>query len=182
MPTAKELKASAEKEVSAIEKTQEDDLALRREIAQLGLTPEQAKFYQWVREVRAKGYVDTYTVGFSELTMVAKENTYFSINPTDNNGNFYDVITIAVNTNEDSCSLFLPTISQIVEQNIFPTIKQNIGFQIKIVNVGESGNDVTVGSAFSDSIGSINQIDLPDNASIILTPVFTNNWSAQVTK
>ena len=185
MPTTEENKATAELEAKA--KKEADALDIRREAIRLGLTPQQEKFLKFVKEVKAKGYVEVPVIGFTTITTTKgnnrgnnRGNNAFIVNPVDSNGNLYNLVTLVVNTDDADCNVLLPTIAKIVEQNIFPTIDLNIGFQIKIFNSG-SGS-IFFQSAFEDGIGEQRDIELGTKASAILSPVATNNWSIQLTK
>lgn len=170
-----------EKDADAVEFTKDELDNLRREAIRLGLTPEQAKFIRWVAEVRKKGYVNATT----ENTVILNPKSSLSafiLNPTDANGNLYNFVTVLVNTDENDGNILLPTISEIVEQNIYPNISGNFGFQLKIFNNGSEGNSVFVQSAFEDQFGTSGQIELLNNASLVLSPVSSNNWSVVITK
>ena len=183
MPTTEEIKATAELEAKAIAKKEADALDIRREAIRLGLTPQQEKFLKYVKEVKAKGYVEVPVIGFTTITTtkdIKKGDNAFIVNPVDSNGNLYNLVTLVVNTDDADCNVLLPTIAKIVEQNIFPTIDLNIGFQVKIFNSG-SGS-IFLQSAFEDGIGAQRDIELGTKASAILSPVATNNWSIQLTK
>jgi hypothetical protein len=188
MPTTEENKATAELEAKAIAKKEAEALDIRREAIRLGLTPQQEKFLKYVKEVKAKGYVEVPVIGFTTITTTKGNNTKgnnkgnnaFIVNPVDSNGNLYNLVTLVVNTDDADCNVLLPTIAKIVEQNIFPTIDLNIGFQVKIFNSG--AESIILQSAFEDGIGAQREIELGTKASAILSPVATNNWSIQLTK
>ena len=179
MPTTEENKATAELEAKAIEKKEADALDIRREAIRLGLTPQQEKFLKYVKEIKAKGYVEVPVIGFTTITAITGNNA-FIVNPVDSNGNLYNLVTLVVNTDDTDCTVLLPTIAKIVDQNIFPTIDLNIGFQVKIFNSG--AESIILQSAFEDGIGAQREIELGTKASAILSPVATNNWSIQLTK
>lgn len=180
MPTTEENEATAELETKATEKKEADALDIRREAIRLGLTPQQKKFLQYVIEVKAKGYVEVAVIGFTTITAIREGNNSFIVNPVDSNGNLYNLVTLVVNTDSIDCNVLLPTIAKIVEQNIFPTIDLNIGFQVKIFNNG--AGSIKLNSAFEDGIGVQKEIVLKSKGSAILSPVATNNWSIQLTK
>jgi hypothetical protein len=167
--------------IQAVKFTEAEELKMKQEAVRLALTPEQAKFIKWVKEVTVKGYVPVNTIGFANI-ISTEDSNLFIVNPIDGNGNLYNIITIAINTDEIDGNILLPTISQIIPQDIYPTITDNFGFQLKIFNSGSNGNNVYIQSAVTDGIGSETQIELGDNASAILSPTFTNNWSIQLTK
>ena len=170
MPTKEEIKAKAELELKE-----------KQEAIRLGLTPQQTAFLKYVKEIRAKGYTDVSTLGFTTVTSTEEKNQ-FVVNPTDLNGVLYNLVTLAINTDDAEADIILPTISQIIAQNIFPTIDLNLGFQVKIFNNGSNGNKVGVNAGFEDKIGSELRFEISDNSSLILTPVFTDNWSVQITE
>jgi hypothetical protein len=170
-----------EKEVNAVDFTKEELERFRREAIRLGLTPEQDKFIKWVAEIRKKGYVNANTSNLGSITPTS-EVSQFILNPTDANGTPYNFVTVLVNTDENEGNILLPTISQIVEQNIYPNIGGSFGFQLKIFNNGNEGNSVFVQSASPDQFGTTQQIELGDNASLVLSPVSLNNWSVILTK
>jgi hypothetical protein len=170
-----------EKEVNAVEFTKEELERFRREAIRLGLTPEQDKFIQWVADIRKRGYVNANTSNLGSITPTS-ELFNFILNPTDANGTPYNFVTVLVNTDENEGEILLPTISQIVEQNIYPNISGNFGFQLKIFNNGSNGNSVFVRTAIADQFGTSETYELGDNASLVLSPVSSNNWSVILTK
>lgn len=167
--------------IEAVKFTEAETEKMKQEAVRLGLTPEQEKFIKWLKEVTVKGYVPVNTIGFANL-ITTEESNLFIVNPVDSNGVLYNIITIAINTDNVDGNILLPTISQIIPENIYPTITDNFGFQLKIYNSGSNGNNVYIQSAVTDGIGSETQVELGDNASAILSPTFTNNWSIQLTK
>ncbi len=170
-----------EKEVNAVDFTKEELERFRREAIRLGLTPEQDKFIKWVAEIKRKGFVNANTSNLGSITPTS-EVSQFILNPTDDNGTPYNFVTVLVNTDENEGVILLPTISQIIEQNIYPNIGGNFGFQLKIFNNGNNGNSVYVSTPPTDAIGTSTQYELEDNASLILSPVSSNNWSVILTK
>jgi hypothetical protein len=170
-----------EKEVNAVDFTKEELERFRREAIRLGLTPEQDKFIKWVAEIKRKGFVNVTTQNTVIITPTSKLYSFY-LNPTDANGNLYNFVNVIVNTDENEGDILLPTISEIVEQNIYPNISDNFAFQLKIFNNGNNGNNVFVSVPPTDAIGTESQYELGDNASLVLSPVSSNNWSVILTK